>query len=145
MRLRSILSALAPPAAPVAGPRPRNSRVMTWAVIALIGACPVVTAMLVWVLWEVLHGKWPLVLEVVLKRLDIVGTAVIGLLAMLGVLVLAIVVAAIRANISGAIGLANFSITAAGEDTPAAPVAQVTTTTTVAQPGAAVVAEGEPN
>lgn len=121
-------------AKPVAPASPRHgSRPFAWAVAALISAGPVVTAMLIWVLIEVLHGAWPLKLEIVLKRLDIVGTAVIGLLAMLGIVVLAVVVAAIRANIAGGIGMANFSITSAGDDAgQPTPVAQVTTTTTVA-------------
>lgn len=101
-------------------------RLMT---IALFGAgvvCTLGAAAMVLIIWL---GGWTS--DTQAQRLEILGWALLGMLAGVLAVIISFAIGGPVGRLKGGIGLASFEASAAGDG---APVAQVTTTTTVAQP-----------
>lgn len=101
-------------------------RLMT---IALFGAgvvCTLGAAAMVLIIWL---GGWTS--DTQAQRLEILGWALLGMLAGVLAVIISFAIGGPVGRLKGGIGLASFEASSASDG---APVAQVTTTTTVAQP-----------
>ena len=129
-----------PAAKPAVNPQltPTSEGLRRMMTIALFGAgvvCTLGAAAMVLIIWL---GGWTS--DTQAQRLEILGWALLGMLAGVLAVIISFAIGGPVGRLKGGIGLASFEASAVGDG---APVAQVTTTTTVAQPAPPISGEGE--
>lgn len=110
-------------------------RLMTLALFGAGVVCTLGAAAMVLIIWL---GGWTD--DTQAQRLEILGWALLGMLAGVLAVIVSFAIGGPVGRLKGGIGLASFEASAVGDG---APVAQLTTTTTVAQPLAPVGSESE--
>ena len=117
---------------------PRDWRAFI-ALLASIAGAATLTVFTAWLVWIVWRGGWQPGTET--ARIEALAWAMLGALAIVGIVLISLGLAINRRTLKGSLGPASFEASGGDEDKPA-PQAQVTTTTTVAVPAAPAPATG---